>query len=114
LTTLSCAANGISAICCDLMRLTTTRLARTFQLTKARRRREQYMPLAAFCLRHFFIICTCEFESDRHTGLFQKCRTKHHGIEQSETARNENLNLRQRLSFLASIDLSFAGERRYR
>jgi hypothetical protein len=29
------------------------------------RRREQYMPLVAFCLRHFsadFIICTCEFE----------------------------------------------------
>jgi len=30
-----------------------------------RRRREQYMPLVAFCLCHFladFIICTCEFE----------------------------------------------------
>jgi hypothetical protein len=30
-----------------------------------RRRREQYKPLVAFCLRHFladFIICMCEFE----------------------------------------------------
>ena len=45
--------------------LRSTRLARTFQSTKTRRRREQYMLLAAFCLRHFsadFIICTCEFE----------------------------------------------------
>src|SRR6266404_5725592 len=42
-----------------------TRLARTFRSTRTRRRREQYMPLVAFCLRHFsadFIICTCEFE----------------------------------------------------
>jgi hypothetical protein len=31
----------------------------------AHRRREQYIPLAAFCLRHFladFIICMCEFD----------------------------------------------------
>ena len=53
------------AICCDLTRPTITRLARTFQSTRTRRRREQYMPLVAFCLCHFsadFIICTCEFE----------------------------------------------------
>ena len=38
---------------------------RTFQSTRTRRRREQYMPLVAFCLRHFladFIICMCEFD----------------------------------------------------
>src|SRR5882762_6559938 len=65
LTTLSCSASGISAICCDLTRPTITRLARTFRSTRTRHRREQYMPLVAFCLRHFsadFIICTCEFE----------------------------------------------------
>src|SRR5258705_2680371 len=65
LTTLSCSASGIFAICCDLTRLTITRLARTFQSTRTRRRREQYMPLVAFCLRHFladFIICMCEFD----------------------------------------------------
>jgi hypothetical protein len=42
-----------------------TRLARTFRSTRTRHRREQYMPLVAFCLRHFsadFIICTCEFK----------------------------------------------------
>ncbi len=64
-TTLSCSANGIFAICCDLTRPTITRLARTLQSTRTRRRREQYMPSVAFCLRHFsadFIICTCEFE----------------------------------------------------
>src|SRR3984893_5146653 len=60
LTMLSCSASGIFAICCDL-----TRLARTFQSTRTRRRREQYIPLVAFCLRHFladFIICMCEFD----------------------------------------------------
>src|ERR1700681_1858597 len=65
LTTLSCSASCIFAICCDLTRPTITRLARTFQSTKTRRRREQYMPLVAFYLRHFsadFIICTCEFD----------------------------------------------------
>jgi hypothetical protein len=65
LTTLSCSASGIFAICCDLTRPTITRLARTFQSTRTRRRREQYMPLVAFCLRHFladFIICMCEFD----------------------------------------------------
>jgi transposase InsO family protein len=30
-----------------------TRLARTFHSTRTRRRREPYMPLVAFCLRHF-------------------------------------------------------------
>src|SRR6202011_1361912 len=65
LTTLSCSASGIFAICCDLTRPTITRLARTLQSTRTRRRREQYMPLVAFCLSHFsadFIIGTCEFE----------------------------------------------------
>jgi hypothetical protein len=65
LTTLSCSASGIFAICCDLTRPIITRLARTFQSTRTRRRREQYMPLVAFCLRHFladFIICMCEFD----------------------------------------------------
>jgi hypothetical protein len=65
LTTSSCSASGIFAICCDLTRPTITRLARTFQSTRTRRRREQYIPLVAFCLRHFladFIICMCEFD----------------------------------------------------
>src|SRR6266404_9776991 len=42
-----------------------TVLWRTFQSTRTRRRREQYIPLVAFCLRHFladFIICMCEFD----------------------------------------------------
>src|SRR5229473_7136984 len=83
LTTLSCSASGIFAICCDLTRPTITRLARTFQTTRTRRRREQYIPLAAFCLRHFladFIICMCvfdfqqvlrmpEFDSDQCLGI---------------------------------------------
>src|SRR6476660_7385249 len=34
LTTLSCSASGISAICCDLTRPTITRLARTFRSNK--------------------------------------------------------------------------------
>src|SRR5580693_8525249 len=65
LTTLSCSASGIFAICCDLTRPTITRLARTFRSTRTRDRREQYMPLVAFCLSHFladFIICMCEFD----------------------------------------------------
>ena len=40
-------------------------IARTFQSTRTRRRRERYMPLVAFCLRHFladFTICMCEFD----------------------------------------------------
>jgi Integrase core domain len=40
-------------------------LARTFQSTRTRRRREQYIPLVAFCLHRFlahFIICMCEFD----------------------------------------------------
>jgi hypothetical protein len=37
LTTLSCSARGISAICCDLTRPTITRLARTFRSTRTRR-----------------------------------------------------------------------------
>src|ERR1700722_20340031 len=46
--------------------------ARTFQSTRTRRRREQYMPLVAFCLRHFladFIICMCEFDFRRAHGV---------------------------------------------
>jgi hypothetical protein len=65
LTTLSYSASGIFAICCDLTRRTTTRLARTFQSTRTRRCREQYMPLVALCLRHFLadsIICMCVFD----------------------------------------------------
>jgi hypothetical protein len=38
LTTLSCSASGIFAICCDLTRATITRLARTFHSTRARRK----------------------------------------------------------------------------
>src|SRR6202022_4341303 len=71
LATLSCSASGVFAICCDLTRPTITRLARTFQSTRTRRRREQYMPLVAFCLRHFsadFIICTCEFDFRQAQG----------------------------------------------
>src|SRR6202040_1342796 len=49
----SCSASGISAICCDLTRPIITRLARTFQSTRTRRRREQDIPLVALCLRHF-------------------------------------------------------------
>jgi hypothetical protein len=40
-------------------------LARTYRSTRTRRRREPYIPLVAFCLRHFladFIICMCEFD----------------------------------------------------
>src|ERR1700693_6169606 len=65
LTTLSCPASGIFAICCDLTRPTITRLARTFQSTRTRRRRERYMPLVALCLRHFLadsIICVYVFD----------------------------------------------------
>jgi hypothetical protein len=65
LTTLSCSASGIFAICCDLTRATITRLARTSQSTRTRRCREQYMPLVALCPRHFLadsIICMCEFD----------------------------------------------------
>src|ERR1700680_2163427 len=65
LTTLSCSASGIFAICCDLTRPTITRLARTFQSTRTRRCREQYVPLVAFCLRHFLadsIIGMCVFD----------------------------------------------------
>ena len=42
-----------------------TVLWRTFHSTRTRRRREQYIPLVAFCLLHFladFIICMWEFD----------------------------------------------------
>src|ERR1700730_17086503 len=47
---------GIFAICCDLTRATITRLARTFQSTRTRRCREQYMPLVVFCLSHHLYV----------------------------------------------------------
>jgi hypothetical protein len=68
---LSCSASGISTICCDLTRPTITRLARTFRSTRTRRRREQYVPLVAFCLRHFladFIMCMCVFDFRQAQG----------------------------------------------
>jgi hypothetical protein len=49
-----------------------TRLARTFRSTRTRRRREQYMPLVAFCLRHFsadFIICMYVFDFRQAQGF---------------------------------------------
>jgi hypothetical protein len=72
LTTLSCSASSISASCCDLTPPPITRLARTFQSKRTRRRREQYIPLVAFCLRHFlaaFIICTCECDFRQAPGV---------------------------------------------
>jgi hypothetical protein len=54
-----------------LKRRCITRLARTFRSTRTRRRREQYMPLVAFCLSHFladFIICMCVFDFPTGTG----------------------------------------------
>jgi hypothetical protein len=49
-----------------LKRCCITRLARTFQSTRTRRCREQYMPLVALCPRHFLadsIICMRVFET---------------------------------------------------
>jgi hypothetical protein len=43
----------------------------SFQSTRTRRRREQYMPLVAFWLSHFladFIICMCEFDFRQAQG----------------------------------------------
>src|ERR1700675_354359 len=71
LTTLSCSASGIFAICCDLTRPIITRLARTFQATRTRRCREQYMPLVALCQRHFLadsIIYMCVFDFRQAQG----------------------------------------------
>ena len=48
----------------------------TFRSTRTRRRREQYMPLVASCLRHFladFIICMCECDF-RQAQLKPTCR----------------------------------------
>jgi hypothetical protein len=42
----------------------------TFQSTRTRRRREQYMPLVAFCLRHF--LADASLISDRNKGLDQE------------------------------------------
>jgi hypothetical protein len=55
--------NDLSAVCTENL-ITITRLARTFQSTRTRRCREQYMPLVTFCLRHFLadsIICMYVF-----------------------------------------------------
>src|SRR3984893_6474522 len=71
LPTLSCSASGIFAICCDLTRPIKTRLARTFQSTRMRRCREQYMPLVALCQRHFWadsIIYMCVFDFRQAQG----------------------------------------------
>src|SRR5712664_418413 len=78
LTTLSCSASGIFAICCDLTRPTITRFALTFQSTRTRRCRERYMPLVAFCLSHFladFIICTCVFDFRQAPGALPPFHT---------------------------------------
>src|SRR5882762_9771407 len=75
LTTLSCSASGIFAICYDLTRPIITRLARTFQSTRTRRCREQSMPLVALYLRHFLadaIIYMCVFD-------FRQAQAGEHG-----------------------------------
>src|SRR3984893_2717052 len=80
LTTLSCSASGIFAICCDLTRPIITRLARTFQSTRMRRCREQYMPLVALCQRHFLadsIIYMCVFDF-RQAQRLEPARAKQH------------------------------------
>ena len=72
LTTLSCSASGIFAIFCDLTLPTITRLAHTFQSTRTRRCREQYMPLVTFCPRHFLadsIICMYVFDFRQAQGV---------------------------------------------
>src|SRR3984893_15518461 len=65
-----------------LKRCCITRLARTFQSKRTRRRREQYIPLVAFCLPHFsaaFIICTCEFDFRRaYEGCFSNGSQRRH------------------------------------
>ena len=72
LTTLSCSASGIFAIFCDLTLPTITRLAHTFQSTRTRRCREQYMRLSHFAhaisWRTPSSVCTCLI-SDKHNGL---------------------------------------------
>src|SRR5712664_1721400 len=83
LTTLSCSASGIFAICCDLTRPTIMRLARTCQSTRTRRCREQYMPLVALCLRHFwadFIICMCVFD-------FRQAQAERSGLLKEKSSR---------------------------
>jgi hypothetical protein len=78
LTTLSCSASGIFAICCDLTQRTITRLARTFQSIRTRRCREQYMPLVALCPRHFLAdsiigMCVFDFRQAQVPRLIVKC-----------------------------------------
>src|SRR5882757_3750062 len=95
LTTLSCSASGISAICCDLTRPTITRLARTFQSTRTRRCREQYMPLVTFCLRHFLadsIICMYVFDFRQAQAFYGRCRPL-----ERETDREGRLPCRSQL-----------------
>jgi hypothetical protein len=88
LTTLSCSASGIFVICCDLTRPSITRLARTFQSTRRRRRREQYMPLVAKFLANF-ITCMCEFDFRKAQGVplrHDDCR----GSRDDARARSEH------------------------
>ena len=74
----------------------------TYYITRLKRhRRDQYMPLAAFCLRHFsadFIICTCECEfrqaqvdrtglAERQNGTFDPSAT-FEALERSCTHSN--------------------------
>ena len=54
----------------------------TFRSTRTRRRREQYMPLVASCLRHFladFIICMCEFDF-RQAQVTRNIQRSFHGL----------------------------------
>jgi hypothetical protein len=82
LTTLSCSASGIFAIFCDLTLPTIARLAHTFQSTRTRRCREQYMPLVTFCPRHFLadsIICMYVFDFRQAWCRFVPTRTFRNG-----------------------------------
>src|SRR6185312_15469671 len=92
LTTLSCSASGIFAICCDLTRPTITRLARTFQSTRTRRCREQYMPLVTFCLRHFLadsIICMYVFDFRQAQGTAIALVRFSHEVEMSKRSSGQ-------------------------
>ena len=79
---------GIFAICCDLTRPIITRLARTFQSTRTRRCREQYMPLVALCQRHFLadsIIYMCVFDFRQAQRGHVARRRTHPGISDNST-----------------------------
>src|SRR5215469_3545637 len=92
LTTLLCSASGIFAIFCDLTLPTITRLAHTFQSTRTRRCREQYMPLVTFCPRHFLadsIICMYVFDF----------RQAHHSLRHMPSLDVKLMTKNQDLSF---------------